>query len=309
MDANPRFTLRQLQYFVIAARTGQISTAAAQASISQSAMTVAIAELERVLGARLFDRTRSGVSLTPEGHAFLQQAQVVLEAVTEAARFPFQRRTDVEGTLEVAATYTVLGYFLLPALARFRKLFPLVDVVPVELARPQIETRIAQGKLSLAVLILSNLERPKELRTLTLTRSRRQLWMAYNHALAERASVGLDEVAAYPYILPTVDEGERNAELYWQDAAVKPRAWLKTSSMEALREMVALGLGVTILSDMLFRPWSLDGRRIQAVPLDTRIPVMDIGLAWHRSAGLDPCAKAFKDFLAASFANPAVALA
>lgn len=309
MEASPRFTLRQLQYFVAAARTGQISTAAAQSNISQSAMTVAIGELERVLGARLFDRTRSGVSLTHEGHAFLLQAQAVLEAATEAARFPFHRRTDVEGTLEVAATYTVLGYFLLPALAKFRKLFPLVTVVPIEVARQQIESRLAQAELSLAVVVLSNLEQPKQLRTLTLTRSRRQLWVAHNHALADRASVGLDEVAAYSYILPTVDEGERNADLYWQAATVKPRTWLRTSSMEALREMVALGLGVTILSDMLFRPWSLDGRRIQAVPLDTRIPVMDIGLAWHRSGELDPCAKAFKDFLAASFANPAGALA
>lgn len=309
MDAAPRFTLRQLQYFVAAARTGQISTAAAQSHISQSAMTVAIGELERVLGALLFSRTRSGVVLTHEGHAFLQQAQSVLEAATEAARFPFHRRTDVAGTLEVAATYTVLGYFLLPALAKFRKLFPLVDVAPVELTRPQIERRLMQGRLSLAVVILSNLEHAKALSTLTLTRSRRQLWVAYNHPLAERASVALDEVAAHPYILPTVDEGERNADLYWQAAAARPRAWLRTSSMEALREMVALGLGTTILSDMLFRPWSLDGRRIQAVPLDTRIPVMEIGLAWHRSAALDACAAAFKDFLALSFANPAGAFA
>jgi DNA-binding transcriptional LysR family regulator len=75
--------------------------------------------------------------------------------------------------------------------------------------------------------------------------------------------------------------------------------------MEALREMIALGLGVTILSDMVFRPWSLDGRRIQAVPLDARIPVMELGLAWNRSGRLDPCAEALKEFLAMSFVNPA----
>jgi DNA-binding transcriptional LysR family regulator len=64
----------------------------------------------------------------------------------------------------------------------------------------------------------------------------------------------------------------------WAEAGVRPSSLMRTSSMEAVREMVALGLGVTILSDMVFRPWSLDGRRIRTVPLAHPIPPMEVGL-------------------------------
>ena len=79
-----------------------------------------------------------------------------------------------------------------------------------------------------------------------------------------------------------MDEGDRNAMKYWADAGLQPTAVMKTSSMEALCEMVALGLGVTILSDMVFRPWPLDGRRIHSVEVDWPLPLMEVGLAWQR---------------------------
>jgi hypothetical protein len=104
-------------------------------------------------------------------------------------------------------------------------------------------------------------------------------------------------------------EGDRNARRYWADAGHTPHKIIQTSSMEALREMVALNLGVTILSDMVFRPWSLDGRRIHAVPMDARLPVMEVGLAWSAGRALSPCAAALEQFLGRSFANGAQATA
>jgi DNA-binding transcriptional LysR family regulator len=302
----PRFTLRQLHYFVAVARSSQISVAAANVNISQSAMTLAIAALEKVLGAALFERGRHGVTLTFEGHAFLQQAEAVLQAAQEAERFPFHRRTDVSGRFEIAATYTVQGYFLLPAVARFRKLFPLVDIVPVELPRPEIEQRLREGTLELAVVLLSNLEQPAQLNTRVLTRSGRQLWVSSHHPLASHASVGWAELARYPYILPMLDEGDVNATRYWQASGHSPASWIRTSSMEALREMVALGIGVTILSDMVFRPWSLDGRRIQTLPMTAELPAMEVGLAWGQQRELSPCAEVFREFLASAIQQPAL---
>lgn len=308
MASPPKFTLRQLHYFVTAAQAGQISMAATQAHISQSAMTTAIGELERQLGAALFERNKTGITLTYEGHAFLQQAQAVLDTASEAARFPFHRSTQVAGRLEIAASYTVLGYFLLPAIARFRQLFPLVDLVPLELTREAIEAQLADGRIEIAVALLSNLTRPERLHTHVLTRSRRQLWVGAHHPLAERGTATLAEAAHYPYVLPTMDDAESNALQFWQAAGLMPASLLRTSSMEALREMVGLGLGLTILSDMVFRPWSLEGRRIHALPVDARVPVMEVGLAWHPDRTLSPAAAAFKEFLAVSSSSlPGVA--
>ncbi len=302
LPALPRFTLRQLHYFVAVARCGQISAAATDIGLSQSAMTLAIADLEQAMGTPLLERGRQGVTLTFQGQGFLQHAESLLRMANEAARFPFRGR-DLEGKLELAATYTVLGYFLLPALARFRELYPRIELSLEELPRQEIEARLTDGQLEMGALLLSNLETPERLETRVLGRSRRQLWMAANHALAGRGSVSFEELATLPYILPTVDEGDRNARRYWADAGHTPRKVIQTSSMEALREMVALNLGVTILSDMVFRPWSLDGRRIHAVPMDAHLPVMEVGLAWSSGTPLSPCAAALEQFLDRSFAS------
>jgi DNA-binding transcriptional LysR family regulator len=67
--------------------------------------------------------------------------------------------------------------------------------------------------------------------------------------------------------------------------------------MEAVREMVALSLGVTVLSDMVYRPWSLEGRRIHTVPLKNAIPSMETGLIWLKGKPLSPVAQAFRNYL------------
>lgn len=298
----PRFTLRQLHYFVAVARCGQISAAATEIGLSQSAMTLAIADLEQAMGTPLLERGRQGVTLTIQGQGFLQHAESVLRMANEAARFPIRSR-DLEGKLELAATYTVLGYFLLPALARFRELYPRIEISLEELPRKEIEARLTHGQLEMGALLLSNLEDPGRLETRVLGRSRRQLWIAAGHEYAGRGSVSFAELMRHPYILPMVDEGDRNAMRYWSDAGRLPDRIIQTSSMEALREMVALNLGVTILSDMVFRPWSLDGRRIHAVPMDARLPVMEVGLAWTADRVLSPCASALEQFLGRSFAS------
>ena len=62
--------------------------------------------------------------------------------------------------------------------------------------------------------------------------------------------------------------------------------------------MVANGMGVTILSDMVYRPWSLEGQRVEVVSVSDDIPTMDVGLAWSRSADMSDATKAFMEFYA-----------
>src|SRR4029453_323806 len=208
MRSRVRFTLRQLQYFAAVARTGQISLAATESHVTQSTMTAAIAELERALGTLLFERSRNGVTLTYEGHLFLQHANAVLEVASEAARHPFRDPSEVSGTLHLAASYTVLGYFLLPFIAKFQKQHPAARIVPVEQDRDRIEASVASGEIELAVALTSNMLEPKRFGRLALARSRRQLWVAAGHPLADMSQVSLQDVAPYPYILPMVDEGD-----------------------------------------------------------------------------------------------------
>jgi len=110
-------------------------------------------------------------------------------------------------------------------------------------------------------------------------------------------SISLKDVSEQPYIMLTVDEASDTAERYWNRSNCSPNIIFRTSSIEAVRSMVANGMGVTILSDMVYRPWSLDGRRVEVVPIADRVPSMDVGLASAAETALGEPARAFAEFM------------
>ncbi|MDO9524163.1 MAG: LysR family transcriptional regulator [Gemmobacter sp.] len=294
----PVFTLRQLAYFVTAAKHGKIANAAVDVGISQSAITTAILELERTLGVSLFDRHAYGVTLTHRGHMFHQHALAVLGAVDEAQRWPFQADSNIAGTLRVVATHVVVGYFMLPYLAKFRSQYPNVDITLVELTRPECEDALLEGQADCAVMLTSNLEDSDRLASTALLKARRQLWVSANSPLLAQKTVSLREVESLPYVFLLVDEGEKVIRTYWKTLGLEPNVVFRTSSMEAMREWIALGQGVTIVADTVYRPWSLEGRRIERVPILETIPPMEIGIVWSKDKVLSDAARGFVDYLA-----------
>lgn len=290
-------SLRQLRYFVAAADAGQFSQAALRVHVSQSAVTAAVLQLEEVLGVSLFDRLPHGVALTAEGHKFVQHSRHILEALQDALSEPLFLSHAIAGSLRVGASYTVLGYFLPSLLARFKRSYPQIEVDLLDLDRVNIESAVAQGDLDLGLTIVSNTQHLHVFEHRVLIRSPRRLWLSNQHPLASEPLPRLDDVAEHAYILATVDEGEVSTERYWQEKGLTPRVAFRTSSMEALRGLVAHGFGVTILSDMLYRAWSLEGKKIDIRPLADAVPPMELGLIWHPHKSLSEPAQAFRQFL------------
>jgi Transcriptional regulator len=171
-----------------------------------------------------------------------------------------------------------------------------VQVNLFEMDRADIERQLVAGKIDLAVILTSNLSNTEEIESEELIRSRRRLWAPPNHPLLQARRATLAEIAPEPYIMLTVDEADKTAMRYWKGTRYRPNVAFRTSSVEAVRSMVATGAGVSILSDMVYRPWSLEGDRIAARTIHDAVPSMDVGLAWKRESHLNPCAQAFRDF-------------
>ncbi len=296
-------SLKQIRYFIAAAESGQMSQAAVELSVSQSAVTSAIQQLEAGLGIKLFHRNPVGVSLTPEGNRFLQHARHIMAAVNEAMRVPRTADSAVSGKVKVGVTYTVAGYFLPPYHARFVRNFPNVVVDLYEASRTVIEDGLLEGALDIGVILVSNLEHKGRLTAETLFRSRRRLWLPADHRLLQNQTVTLADVAEEPYVMLTVDEASETSGRYWTSTQHRPNVIFRTASIEAVRSMVAAGMGVSILSDMVYRPWSLEGQRIETRALEGDIPTMDVGLAWRASTPLPPPAQALRDFFVLAFQN------
>jgi DNA-binding transcriptional LysR family regulator len=299
------FSLKQIQYFLATAEASQVSQAAIDLNVSQSAITTALKGLEQRLGVQLFERHAHGVSLTQAGQQFLQHARSIHAAVDEALRSPQQYQLNVSGEMSVAVTYTVAGYFLPQHVVRFSRRYPGVTLKLHEATRDEIEEGIISNRFQLGVMLTSNLVNQDDIDCETLFRSRRRLWLASNHELLERQGVSLKDVAEQPYIMLTVDEASNTAHRYWNKTPFSPRVIFATSSVEAVRSMVAMGMGVTILSDMVYRPWSLEGRRIETLILENEIPTMDVGIAWRKRSDLTPPAQAFIDYFRLAFNQPA----
>lgn len=291
------FSLRQIQYFIATADAGKVSLAAANLNVSQSAVTGAIKALEDVLGRSLFDRHSNGVSLTYDGHQFLQHARGIAAAVSEATRAPRRSGATVHGKIQLGVTYTVAGYFLPPLLARFWRLFPNVEVHLHELDRDEIEKGLLSGAIDLAVMLVSNLQRKDDIDSDILLRSRRRLWVSAGHELLRKEKVEFADIAPHPYLMLTVDEAEKSALRYWGCTNYRPNVIFRTLSVEAVRSMVASSMGITILSDMVYRPWSLEGQRIDVRDIAGDVHSMDVGLAWRRGCERSEAIRAFCETL------------
>ncbi|AKH98744.1 transcriptional regulator [Hoeflea sp. IMCC20628] len=293
---------KHLKYFVATAETGQVSRAAKALSISQSAVTSAVRELEAILGAALFVRTAQGMEITDQGREFLASAREILEKI-EAAQNLQPRHSEVSGVISLAATYTVLGYFLPYHLDRISQLYPGIEIKIHEMNRHSIEEELLTSRIDMAVVLTSNIESP-DIETQTLLRSPRRLWVPAGHPFSKAQKTPLREIAKQPYIMLTVDEAAHSAMKYWNANNQQPNVKLRTSSVEAVRSLVANAQGVTILSDMVYRPWSLEGRRIETVATDIEIPTMDVGLATRKSSTLSPPAMTVQDYFTNAFLSP-----
>jgi DNA-binding transcriptional LysR family regulator len=288
-------SLRKLRYVMAVAKSGRVIQAAVDLNVSQSSITTGVKEVEEQLGVALFRRTSRGMILTREGNRFLQRVNYAFQALNDAFDSLEDTHSTLKGTLRLAMTYTVAGYFMPPLLAQFQRRYPWVRVELHEVPRPDIEQGLKAGDFDLATILTSNIEHHQWLETLTLTQSKRRLWVNGQHELLKQEHITLRDIVHYPYIMLTVDEADQSAMKYWKPEGLTPNILFRTSSVEAVRSMVANGTGITLLSDMVYRPWSLDGKRIEHIELSNPIPPMELGLSWPRHRPLSPAAKAFRE--------------
>ena len=287
------FTLRQLQYFVAVAEQGTVSRAAQNLSISQSAVTEAIKELEIDLGVELFERHPRGLNITHKGHQFLRHATKILGDVSDARRTFAGSPEAASGSLHLGVTSLVAGYVLSDLLARYRRAYPGVEVSAIEDNGDYLEHLLVGGELDIAVMVISNLRDRMALQAEILEISPYRLWMPLGHPLSTAEIVTLSDIASEPLIMLTIDEIEENTGRLLMALGARPNVAFRTRSVEAVRSLVATGAGIALLPDLVYRPWSLEGDRIESRDIAGQLPVVQVGMVWRRGSGLAQSARDF----------------
>ncbi len=294
------FTLRQLQYFVAVAEHGSVSHAAQALSISQSAVTEAVKDLEADLGVRLFDRHARGLAITHKGHQFLRHAAAILAGVSSARRALADEAEAVTGRLDLGVTSLTAGYVLSDLLARFRRANPGVEVGAIEESGEYLEHLLIGGELDVAVMVVSGLRERGALQVEMLSVSPYRLWMPIGHRLTGQESIAVADLSGEPLIVLRADEIEEEAVKMLGALGARPRVAFRTRSVEAVRSLVATGAGVALLPDLVYRPWSLEGDRIESRDVSGALPVVQVGMVWRKGSPLSPAARAFLSVAQAS---------
>lgn len=287
------FTIRQLQFFVSVAEQGTVSGAAQALSISQSSVTEAVKELEADLGVALFERHSRGLAITHKGQQFLRHATKILAGVSDARRTFTLENESRGGRLQLGVTSLVAGYVLSDLLARYRRAYPAVDITAIEDNGDYLEHLLIGGELDVAVTVVSNLRDRLALHAEIVEVSPYRLWLPLGHRLVNADIIALTDIAEEPLIMLTIDEVEDNTGKLLAALGARPKVAFRTRSVEAVRSLVATGAGVALLPDLVYRPWSLEGDRIESRDVSGALPVVQIGMVWRRGSGLTQNARDF----------------
>lgn len=294
------FTFRQLQYFIAVAEQGSVTRAAQNLSISQSSVTEAIKELEGDLGVELFERHPRGLTITYNGHQFLRHATKILADVSDARNVFAGPQNDTGGTLNIGVTSLVAGYVLSDLLARYRRACPGVEVSAIEDNGSYLEHLLIGGELDVAVMVISNLRDRMALQAEILETSPYRLWLPIGHPLVSADIISVQDIAREPLIMLTVDEIEENTGKLLSALGARPHVAFRTRSVEAVRSLVATGAGVALLPDLVYRPWSLEGDRIESRDVSGALPVVQVGMVWRKGSSLPQSARDFVGIAEAS---------
>jgi LysR family transcriptional regulator, hydrogen peroxide-inducible genes activator len=292
-----RITLKHLRYFEALARHRHFGHAAEALSISQPALSLQMKELEDILGAPLVERGPRQIRLTGLGEEVVLRARDILRGVDEVASLAQASSWPLSGRLRIGIIPTIAPYLLPRIVSQLGARFPDLTLHPRESVTAKLVRDLAEGRLDLAMVALpvsepGLTEHPLFDEDFLLVRS-----AAQSAAPVPR----LEELARMPLLL--LEEGH-----CFRDQAIAacklPRTpkgeIMEGSSLSTLVQMVAAGLGVTLIPEMAA---AVEGRSAPVVVqrLADRPPSRTVGLVWRQS---DPLADRYAGLADALRASP-----
>ncbi|MEE4119400.1 MAG: hydrogen peroxide-inducible genes activator [Paracoccaceae bacterium] len=279
-------TLKQFRYFEALARHGHFGRAADACAISQPALSMQIRDLEEAFGAPLFERGPRQVRLTGFGEEVAVRVRDILRGVDELDDLARASRDRLAGRLRIGVIPTVAPYLLPAIVGDLTRDHAGLDIRVRETVTPKLLTELAEGRLDTAIVALPVSEPALE----EVALFTEAFVLVRPAAEAGRPVPSAETLARMRLLL--LEEGHcfRDQALSFCDLGAsrgpgRPRDLLDGSSLSTLVQMVAAGIGVTLIPEM-------------AVPVETRSadvsvarfpepqPSRTIGMVWRRSSPL-----------------------
>ncbi|WP_339947311.1 LysR substrate-binding domain-containing protein [uncultured Albimonas sp.] len=275
-------TIRQLRYFEALARLRHFGRAAEACAISQPALSVQMKELEALLGAPLVERGPREIRLTRLGEALAPRAREVLRAVEEIEDLARASQRPFVGRLGLGVIPTVAPY-LLPALMKdLAETWPELEIRPRETVTRTLVRDLLDGRLDAAIVALP-ISEPALAETPLF---QEEFVLVRPQADAGRPAPSAESLREMRLLL--LEEGHcfRDQALSFCGlGAAPPRDLMEGSTLATLVQMVAVGIGVTLIPEMAVRVETASAP-VSVARLSPPRPKRTIGMVWRRSSPL-----------------------
>jgi LysR family hydrogen peroxide-inducible transcriptional activator len=282
-------TLRQLHYLKLLAEHGSFSRAAEAANVTQPTLSAGVQELEKILGAPVVDRARSGVILTAVGEEAVRRAGLILaqaEDLLQAAKTAGQPLT---GRFRLGVIPTIAPFLLPKALTGVRARYPNLKLFLREDRTPALLAALKAGALDAAVIALpydtSGLE------TARIGDDELLAALPANHALVGAGPISPDSLEGEDLILLEDGHCLRDHALGacgFDASRAGADGGFAATSLATLVQMVGAGLGVSFLPAMAVEAGLVDQIPITIRHLDTARPNREIVICWRAGSSRGP---------------------
>lgn len=278
-------TLRQLQYVVAVADTRSFGRAAELCAVSQPSLSAQVAQLEEAAGARLFERDRRRVLLTPAGEILVAQARRVLADADEWMDSAARMGDPLNGKLRIGVIPTISPYLLPQIAPSLRQRFPKLQVLWVEDKTATLLTAIAGGRLDAALVALE--ADLGDVAHAVVGKDPFVLATSRRHPLgASSKPVALAELEDVQVLL--LDDGHcfRDQVLALCSHTGAQEKEFRATSLSTLSQMVAAGAGVTLLP-LISVPVENRAGELAIRTFAEPAPGRTLALVWRRGSPCD----------------------
>ena len=281
---------QQLRYLVMLAETGHFGRAASACAVSQSTLSAGILALERALDASILDRAASKHPVfTPLGLELVAKARAALAALASVAETADAARAPMSGPLRLGVIPTV-GPFLLPRLMpQLRERYQALKLFLREDQTERLLEQLDAGMLDL--LILAEPCACAGAETLMLARDEFLVALPPGHVLAARSSLTPADLAAEQFLLLEDGHCLRDQVLAVCGTALgreREQQRFAATSLHTLIQMVAGGLGVTLVPELAVRAGLAKGTGVELRKLDGGSGWRSLALAWREGSPRAP---------------------
>jgi DNA-binding transcriptional LysR family regulator len=272
------FTLVQLRYFVIAAEAGSMTAAAERLHIAQSAVSVAVSNLERDLRVQLFIRRRArGLTLTPAGERLLHQARELLAHAREVAAEARGAPGSVAGPVALGCFETLAPFYLPSLFTACAERYPDVELTVFEAEAARLAEALRAGRIDFALTY--DLGFDTEFVRETIATAPAYAIVEPGHRHAGRGRIDLGELAGEPLVLLDLPHSR---DYFWalvSATGATPNVRYRTQSYETVRSLVARGHGYSVLNQRPATNQTYAGGEVVSLELANDYPPLAVVLA------------------------------